>query len=261
MECKFCGSVAIRWGTRRNRQKWRCKSCGKHFTFGEKRIKKEKVLEFNFSLGYVVGVLVGDGSLSRCKDYHYFDGKNRQVPKRQAIRRVPRFRYSFQLQCKDEDFAKAFAEHFGRVTEKKATICAIQSKPVTVIAGNVLRKPYVFHGFKVQSISKEWYEKIKPLVIDLSWIHSCGQEVKIGYLRGFYDSEGGVDKRPRVHLTNKNEALLILAKNLLAELGIMAHLCKMKNMGRLWIHSKDNVRKFFELVGFSIYRKKRVFVD
>jgi hypothetical protein len=231
----------------------------KNFTFGLPLQKEERSLSYNFSLGYVVGVLVGDGSLSKWKDYHYFGDKNKQVPKAKATKIVPRFRYGFQLQCKDEDFAKAFAEHFGGVTGKKATMYAIQSKLLTVIAGNVLRKPYIFHGFKVQSISKEWHDKIKPLVTDLSWIHSCGQEVKIGYLRGFYDSEGGVDKRPRVHLTNKNEALLILAKDLLAELGIMTHLYKIGNMYRLWIHSKDNVRKFSELVSFSIQRKKEGF--
>ena len=266
MNCKYCGSIkVIRGGTRDNKQKWICKSCGKQFTYGEKRKKQERPLIFNYSLGYVLGVLAGDASISRWKDYYYFNEKNQHVRKCKATRIVPRFRYGFQLQCKDKDFAETFAEHLRRVTGKKATMYPIQSKLVTVIAGNILRKPYVFHGFKVQSISKEWHDKVIPLMVDnFSWIERMEQKVKIGFLKGFYDSEGGIGiergvhtARVTIYLTNKNRKLLLLAKTFLNDMGINSYIVDRPEISRLRIRAKHEVSKFYKAVGFSLERKMK----
>lgn len=257
MTCKVCGSEkVIRWGTRKNKQVWRCKSCGRYFTSGEKRKREERPIIFNYSLGYVVGVLVGDGSISRWRDYHYFDERGQQVPKAKATRIVPRFRYGFQLQCKDKDFAETFARHLQEVTGRDVSPYPIKHKPVTEMAGNKLSKPYTFHGFRVQLTHKELYDKIKPLTEGLSWIKDADIEVRRGFLRGIVDSDGGVTKRPRVHLTNKDVNLLHLVRSLLDELGIKGHICPMGTLFRLWIHSRENVKRFFKTIGFSIQRKK-----
>ena len=263
MECKFCGSVAIRLGTRKGKQKWQCKSCGKNFTFGEKRIKKEKPIEFNFSLGYVIGVLVGDGSLSKWKDYHYFDDKHRQVPKAKATKIVPRFRHGFQLQVKDEDFAVAFQDQLEKVTGKRACLCPIQGIGMTT--RNMVPIPYTFHRFKVQLISKEWHDKIKPLLDDLLWINKSALEVKLGFLRGFFDSEGGYGSWGSIKLTNTNMNLLRVSKKLLNELNINCTIYADKNNSKIYKTHKISIlripkcdsNRFLETVGFSIKRKNK----
>jgi len=255
MKCKWCGSdKVIRYGGYRKKQLWKCKSCGRCFYFGLKREKEERPLRFDYSLGYVIGVLLGDGSLSKWKDYHYFDDKFRQVPKSEATRIVPRFRYGFQLQCKDKDFAEEFAKHLQSVTGKKPCLHPIKKKSKTT--KNLKLIPYTFRGFKVQLISKEWYHKIKPLLEDLSWIRSSDDEVKRGFLRGMFDSEGGYDSWGGVNLTNKNIELLALVKGLLNDLEINSSVYSKCKIPRLRVPKKD-ARCFLETVGFSIERRKK----
>jgi len=255
MKCKWCDSnEVIRYGGAGEKQLWRCKSCGRYFYFGLKREKTEKSLAFNYSLGYVVGVLVGDGSLSKWKDYHYFDDNFRQVPKSKATKIVTRFRHGFQLQCKDRDFAEEFAKHLQMVTGKKPCIYPIKCKAKTT--KNLAPIPYTFHGFKVQLISKEWYHKLKPLREDLSWLKNSDTEVKRGFLRGFFDSEGGHDSHGAVSLTNKNVGLLYLTKSLLSELNINSVVYPKYKIPRLRIPKKD-AGNFLKTVGFSIERKNK----
>jgi len=258
MECKRCGSShIIRYGTRNGKQVWKCKNCGKYYTYGKPLKKKEISLVFNYSLGYVIGVLVGDGSLSKWKDYHYFDHKHRQVPKSQATKIVPRYKYGFQLQAKDKEFVETFARHLEEVSGRKVKPYPIKSREMKEMAGHKLSKPYTFHGFKAQLIHKKLYQKINPLTENLTWIKEANLEVRKGFLRGLFDSDGGVSKRPRVHLTNQKISLLQLTKELLEQLGIKSRISPLGTLFRLWIDSKENNRKFFNIIGFSIKRKQK----
>lgn len=263
MECKWCESgQVIRYGGKGNKQLWHCKSCGRYFYFGLKKEKKERPLIFNYSLGYIIGVLVGDGSLSKWRDYHYFDDKFRQVPKSKATKIVPRYRYGLQLRVKDRDFAETFAKHLQEITGRNVSPYPVTHKEVTEIAGNKLSKPYSMHGFKVQQTNKNLYKKLLPLKEDLTWIIETDMEVINGFLMGLFDSDGGLSKerRPRqrfrVHLTNKDRNLLDLVKHLLRKYKIDAHIYPMGPIFRLWIHSKENVKRFYDTIGFSIKRKK-----
>ena len=257
MECKWCKSEqVIRYGGKGNKQLWRCKLCGRSFYFGLKKEKEERPLIFNYSLGYVIGVLVGDGSLSKWRDYHYFDDKFRQVQKSKATKIVPRYRYGIQLLVKDRDFAETFAKRLQEITGRDVSPYPVTCKEVTEIAGNKLSKPYSMHGFKVQQTNKNLYKKLLPLKEDLTWIMETDMEVINGFLMGLFDSDGGVTKRPRVHLTNKDKNLLDLVKQLLRKYKIDAHIYPMGPIFRLWIHSKENVKKFYDMISFSIKRKK-----
>jgi len=257
MECVQCGSNrTVRWGTRKNKQQWRCKSCEHYFTFGEKKPKENRPIVFNYSLGYVVGVLLGDGSLSRWKDYYYFDDSFQHVPKVKATKIVPRYRYGFQLTCVDKEFAVMFAKHLKATTGKKPCLYPISLKPVREIASNILSKPYVFHGFKVMLRSKEWYDKIKPLTVQLRWIKESDDQLKCGFLRGFFDSEGGWGSWGAVNLTNKNPEFLNLSKDLLAELCISSVIYSKRKMPLLRILKKE-APKFLKIIGFSIERKNK----
>ncbi len=226
----------------------------KNFTFGLPLQKEERSLSYNFSLGYVIGVLVGDGSLSKWKDYHYFDDKNKQVPKAKATKIVPRFRHGFQLQVKDEDFAVAFQDQLEKVTGKRA--CLYPTQSIGMTTKNMVPIPYICHRFKVQLVSKEWYDKIKPLLNDLSWVNKSALEVKLGFLRGLFDSEGGWGSWGAINLTNKNISLLYLSKELLNELNISCAIYSNSKISRLRIF-KGGSNRFLETVGFFIKRKSK----
>jgi hypothetical protein len=268
-ECQRCGfSRVIRWGTRKGKQIWRCQSCGKYFTFGEKRKTEEKIITPDYSLGYVIGVLMGDGSLSTWKDYHYFDDNFQQVRKAKATKIVLRFRYGFQLQVQDKDFAEEFAKHLSRISGRKVAPYEVSRPPVTEIAGNKLAEPYEFRGYKVQMTHKGLYQQIKPLLQNLTWMRPSNIEVKKGFLRGLFDSEGGVSLavgvytcRAHIHLTNTNVALLLLTKDLLKEFGINSYIQTMPKISRLWIKRKDDAEKFYRIIGFSINRKSKKIGD
>lgn len=267
MLCKQCGSnQMIKYGTRNGRQQWRCKFCGRHCIGEKKEEPKEKPVVYDYSLGYVIGTLVGDGSLSKWRDYHYFNEKWKEVPKAQATRILPRYRYSFQLKVVDKDFTCAFAEHLLKTTGRKPCLYSFKMKPVTSIAGNILKKPYSTTLFKVQLVSKEWYEKLNPLKKDLVWLKETNFEVKMGFLRGLFDSEGSVEpSRFTITLTNKNVELLTLIRNILFQLEIDSSIYTGRNssihtertISRLAIYGRKNAKKFHEQIGFYIERKMK----
>lgn len=206
-------------------------------------------MQVNYSLGYVIGTLKGDGSLHRSIDYHYFDHKSRQVVKAKAVRRVPRFRFAMVLGVMDKDFADTFAEHLEKVTGKRP--CRTMTK----------RGEY-----KAILISKEWYDKLLPLKTDLEWIRTADTEVKRGFLRGMFDSEGSIQKRDygrRVTLYNKNIPLLKLCQLLLFEFGVNSFFRDENNIkgatcSRVTFGSKNDVEKFRREINFSIKRKRDV---
>jgi len=204
-------------------------------------------MRYDFSLGYVIGVLKGDGSLHRSIDYHYFDHKSRQVPKAKSVRRVARFRCTFALDVKDKDFADAFAGHLEKVTGKR--VCRWMTKR---------------GEFKAILVNKEWYERILPLKSDLEWLKTADLEVKRGFLRGMFDSEGSVSIRDygvRIILYNKDKQLLIFCQKLLLEFGIESHFQDEENIkgarcSRITFGHKKTMAKFCQEIGFSIKRKK-----
>lgn len=258
MKCKYCYGEAIRWGTRKSRQKWRCKRCSKHFTYGEKIVKIDRPIIYDYSLGYVIGVLAGDGSLSKYIEKSYYR-KGKRSRKVDATLVTKRWRYAFQLAVKDEDFAQAFSEHLENVTGKKTTPFPMTRK-VESIAGNPTPN-YTFHGFKVMLKSQEWYHKIKPLVDDLNWITKVPHEVKRGFLRGMYDSEGGAyqdDYSRRIHFTSKDYKLIMLVRKLLGDFGITPNEARLRphDIFHMRFANKRKVDRFYREIGFSIKRKQ-----
>jgi len=146
VSCRKCNSIkVIRWGSKNGKQQWRCKKCNYSFYYGEKQKKINIPVVYNFALGYVVGVLKGDGCLTITKDYHYFDDHYKQVPKAQATKIIPRQRHTIALQCKDQDFAIAFQRELQSITSKKVALHPVTQK--TTVPRNNMRVPYTFHGF------------------------------------------------------------------------------------------------------------------
>lgn len=209
-------------------------------------------MQYNYSLGYVIGVLNGDGSLFKGIDYHYFDHKSRQVVKAKAVRRVPRYRYTFALNVMDKDFADAFADHLQKLTGKRP--CQWMTK---------------IGAFKVILISKEWYERLFPLKTDLEWIKTADVEVKKAFLRGMFDSDGCAWNRKTEHGRSnyghrvslaKSEAKLKFCQELLTEFGVVSyiHPTPNENCSSLTFGNKQSIRLFRENIGFYIKRKRDI---
>lgn len=260
--CIKCGSMKIiRYGTKHGKQQWKCKECGRYWFNGLPKEHIDYPIVYDFSLGYVVGVLLGDGSLSKCKDYYYFDDKYKHVKKAEATRIKPRILYMFQLMVKDRDFAEEFAKQLSLVTHRKPTLYEITSNKMTTI--NMHPVPYVFHGHKVQLKAKEWYFKIKPLCETLDWLENSNIDVVRGFLRGLFDSEAHVRKTQygiQIIVTNKKIELLQLANKMLKLFDIKPHVHpkSRSNLYILSICNKEGVSLYMEKIGFAIKRKQLI---
>lgn len=260
MNCPYCNhDEAILYGSKLDLRYWRCRKCRKFFEDDNPIVDDGKPLPQTYSLGYVIGVLTGDGSLLRWRETRHYGANLREVAKSKATKHILRYRYGFQLGVKDEDFAIEFAKHLKNVTGKETHPYPITKKSRTTV--NLKPVPYTYHGFKVQLRSKEWYYRIKPLQTDLDWIKAANKQVKLGFIRGMYDSEGGRFKskyRTSIHLTSKDVRLVRLVRELLAEFGIQTHKINARKDGcfRLNFCRSEMVRLFDERIGFSIERKK-----
>lgn len=257
--CKRCkSSEVIRWGGKNNTQGWKCKKCGHYFNYGLKLMKTNIEPIHNFSLGYIIGVLKGDGCLTITQDYHYFDDNYKQVPKAQATKIIPRQRHTIALQCKDKDFATEFQKRLLEITLKKATLYPVTTKTTMPIEDE--RVPHIFHGFNVRLTSIEWFNKFLLLTKSMSWIETENIEVQKGFLKGFFDSEGSAQPRPQITLYNKNVELLNLSKKLLVGFGIESRIYPASSkytVPFLSIYRINSVKNYMDKIGFSIERKRK----
>lgn len=146
-------------------------------------------------LAYVLGVILGDGSVS------YNEKK---------------YRYRIKLDATD----KAFVEFF-KDTLEKIGLHPSRIKPMKQ------RKKKHKTKYRVIATSKRFAKWFKGLILeDIEKIVSADEESKISFIRGFYESEGSCRpdtrwKRPYYYLRigNTNEALSILFKSLVKDFG------------------------------------------
>ena len=187
-------------------------------------------------LAYVIGVKLGDGSLNR-------KGYNRRI----------------RLQSVDLDFVLEFDRCLSMVlgTRRHTPWFDTKRREIHVEASSVL-----LHDF----LDKDW-ENLKP------WIEHCSACVSM-FLRGFFDSEGSVDKGGNVTCTNSDFGLLQFVRGLLwnyfriettgprlqTRAGTM-----ISNRGRAYVRKSDvyliyirvkSLLSFNRAVGFTIQRKQ-----
>ena len=87
-------------------------------------------------------------------------------------------------------------------------------------------------------------------------IESFSFDEIICFLRGYFDSEGSVGNY-LVSASSVNRGGLVLVEKLLGKLGIACKVYDCKNAYSLVVSRKENIRKFKNLVGFTIFRKTR----
>ncbi|MDA4136182.1 MAG: hypothetical protein OK449_04175 [Thaumarchaeota archaeon] len=154
------------------------------------------------SLCYVIGVMVADGSMSITGDHNY----------------------KLKLRVTDKDFAQAFADAVGTVLNRPELHVRFHAKT------------NAWH-VDVSSLLLQQFLR-RPLEELRATIEHC-DECSGAFLRGFFDSEGGVSGR-KLKAANGDPELLGVVTNRLEALGIEftgPHL-KMRRGGMVMIRGK-----------------------
>jgi hypothetical protein len=109
---------------------------------------------------------------------------------------------------------------------------------------------------RVVDILMEYFE---PGEKCLTWrvpniIFESGEDVRLGFLKGFFDSEGCVEtggRRRRVSASSSNPYGLDDVRRLLDSVGIRCWV----NGGKVFISGRENIMNFEEMVGFRLKRQ------
>jgi len=195
-----------------------------------------------FELGYVVGTLKGDGWV----------GKK-----------------SFALKCKDGEFVDYFIECISRLT-KHITKVSFKS----YIVKNKDGRKYHYFSCRRRKFCR-WYGRLTNEKI--KWIAEKNRRFLVGFLKGFYDSEGCLSLSkcfvkgnwyyyPRIHIYNTEKKLIDLVCAFIKGLEIECVTNESaistsgfkSNKEKVYIIRINKVyyaRKFLTIVGSSIPRK------
>lgn len=186
-------------------------------------------------LGYVVGVMLGDGNAGAVGDHNY----------------------KLRLRVTDKDFAEAFAEAIGSVLSKPSPRVKFHAKT---------------HAWHVEVSSLLLYQFLtQPLKQLRPTIGHC-DDCSGGFLRGFFDSEGNVSEGS-ITATNTDKALIQEVLSQLWRLGIQTTGPHLKYRGGHSVVIKGKTcranhdcfgirirnlsrRRFLDKVGFRIKRKR-----
>jgi len=217
---------------------------GIHSPYNGRRIPSLELLEPSEDLAYVIGVLCGDGSAWEKSRMH------------KGYRRVVIY-----LEAKDKEFVEEFAIRIGRVLNRPPPRVRIKSTGY----------------YYVEVESRTLYELMKrPIDVEKirRFVEHCERCMAM-FLRGFFDSEGYVDKKGQIILTNTNYELLLYVQELLKRFGIETRGPRPTKKqgtpfynplrGKVYKHKKDvyniyvlkhNGYEFYRYIGFTIQRKQ-----
>jgi len=208
---------------------------------GRKHPWAEKLVQRNFSencsFGYVLGVILGDGSL--------YVGN---LPTNQV--------YVLSLMAKDCDFVESFSYHYEQLTGRKAKV-----------------RSYYKNGkqyFQASPANKGLYELFLPIKHgkDYQRLLMLSEDVKKGLLAGFIDSEGYVlinEERRHIEIVNTDIELLKTIRKILESFNVFSNLHVYANrgtfnsnlpLGTLRINSFNSVKRLRELIHLHIARKE-----
>ncbi len=185
-------------------------------------------------LGYVVGVMLGDGSMSVSGDHCY----------------------RLKLRVGDRDFAQAFADAIAVVLDRPAPHVRYHAK---TNQWHVDVSNYLLQQF------------LKKPVSEIGTVIRQTEECSCGFLRGFFDSEGCIHKR-KLTVHNGDLTLLNFVANRLTALNIeftgphlesegghsvmIRGIMRRQNLNEYMLYVRTgSLTIFHEKVGFSIRRK------
>jgi len=201
----------------------------------EKRIRNKDYFLLTLEKAYVFGTLCGDGWMSKHqigldvtdKDFAEFFSK--------CLQKVYGLNCSIKRKKKVGGYKKNGKEFIEIV------LCSKKAKE------DLLEYDITKKGFKTST----WRVPVE--------IKSAKKNVKSMFIRGFFDSEGGVYGRTIQSVSSNKKGLLDVLE-LLISLNIKSKLYEQKregrNLYRIEICSRPNQAKYFRLIGFSIKRKQ-----
>lgn len=207
-------------------------------------IKKNKIpnnLELNENLAYILGVLAGDG-------YMDYDDK--------------RGTYYIGLSATDKEFVEKFKESLINFFNIKPTNEFRKSRKENWNDQHITRlcsKEACDFINKFGNFKKETW-KIPEI------IKNSNEKIKSAFLRGFFDSEGEVDRKSkRVGATSVNHIGLEEIGKLLNNLGIRYTIIPVKDIrpntnqkSRIRIQDRKSIELFNKNIGFTINRKRAI---
>jgi intein-encoded DNA endonuclease-like protein len=217
---------------------------GLHSPYNGRRIPSLEMLIPSEELAYVIGVVCGDASAHEKRRIH--KGYRRAV---------------IHLEAKDREFVEEFAIRISRVLNRPPPKVKVSSRGL----------------YYVEVGSRTLYELCKkPINIEKirRFVEHCERCMAM-FLRGFFDSEGSVNKHGYILAYNSNYELLLYVQELLKRFGIETRgpwpTTKAgtpfydRKRGKVYNRKKDTyvlyVRKssnyaFYKYVGFTILRKR-----
>lgn len=186
------------------------------------------------ALGYVLGVLLGDGSV--------------YVRKRKSGKRT----YCVQLGVKDKEFAEKFATALKKIGLNS-------SVPHLKSDGS----------YQAQAVSRnfcEWYKSLcsENGLPDLNKIRSVIKKFDSQFVCGFYESEGSIGfhkfGKLRMRMGNRRRELLLMVQDILKCYGVKSHLCGPGkcNYFDLVVYGDERVNKLFAIIKPCIKTSPRV---
>jgi len=203
--------------------------------------------DFTPELGYVVGVVIGDGTIHR---------------------------RTIKLKTIDYDFIEAFRYNIEkwsgiktkeRIVTIEETLRHLKNSKESVV--KTLRHPKNMYDIRLYSQEASMFLKslIDNILNNKIDIDSLPKEFKIMFIKGLFDSEGSVGYNknkygriyPKVIFCNKDVRLVKLVENILHSFGF--HTTKYVSKYNEWfitIAKVKEVLKFYNMIGFSIKRKQ-----
>jgi intein-encoded DNA endonuclease-like protein len=243
---EIIGEVWRRYGARISKSHISSWLRGIHSPYNGRRIPSLELLKPSEELAYVIGVKVGDGYTYR---------------RRRTIKGYNDVKIG--LKARDREFVEEFARCLAKVLGRR------QIRP---------RFRDDVGKYVVEAESKTLYELLKKPV-DLErlkkYIEHCDRCVA-AFIRGFADSEGGVNKHGYIFIYNTDLSLLAYVKDLLRRFNIESTGPRIDvrrgtifydpRMGKQYTHNKDvyviyirasSNTNFYKYIGFTIKRKQQ----
>jgi intein-encoded DNA endonuclease-like protein len=192
------------------------------------------------TMSYILGVLLGDGTIGRYGKKHYD--------------------YSARLKVKDREFAESFASAL-RIIGLHPNLRKVN-----------LNNPNWHDCWLVSVRSKALYFWFKS--VSLQKLLESNHHYQISFLRGFFESEGCFyphryfDKRRGrfyekyvTNISNNNENLALLVYNLVQKMGFRPNIRYNRNKNGtrnyiVYLSRKDEVKSFLEVLNPCIPRKR-----
>lgn len=199
---------------------------------------------YNLGLGYVIGVLLGDGCLTVDKHSHYM----------------------IKMDTVSKDFAERFVQNVKETLSElgmtnKVQWCEYNKRSYRKYLPRLKVDGKVSHFYSVRVCSRPFYGFLKEKVDSI--LRNCfeveDEHFVRGIVKGFYDSEGwcslAYGKYYWIGMSNTNLNLLRFIRYLLSKLGIVISNIYRKKSGtnkqmyELEIYRQKEVEKFRRIIG------------